>query len=182
MRSVDLVGIQMEVTTGVPVVILREHDEPHRVLPIFVGGAEAASIALAATGQTPKRPQAHDLMASLVESLDGHLDAVEVVELRDGTFVANLAISGPTGDRRVDTRPSDAIALAVRLGAPLFVSDAVLDEAGAVPVEEADEPTPIDAEAIDADVDRFRDFLDHVDPADFVTDDQGPTAADDASE
>jgi bifunctional DNase/RNase len=185
MRSVDLVGIQMEVHTGAPVLILREHDEPHRLLPIFVGGAEAASIALAANGQTLDRPLTHDLMANLVDSLDGHLDAVEVTELREGAFVANLAISGPAGDRRVDTRPSDAIALAIRLGAPLFVSDDVLDVAGALPSDTATEVTstdaaPPDTELIDAEVERFREFLGEVDADDFATGDDdhdgGPAA------
>jgi bifunctional DNase/RNase len=184
MRSVDLVGIQMEVNSGSPVLILREHDEPHRLLPILVGGAEAASIAIAAGGHTTPRPLTHDLMAVLVEQLDGHLDAVEVTEMRNGSFVANLAISGPAGDRRVDTRPSDAIALAVRLGAPLFVSEKVLDEAGALPSDLAsdDEAGPIEPELIDAEVDRFREFLGEVDPADFLPgdpedDDERPDAA-----
>ena len=170
----------MEVNSGTPVLILREHDEPHRLLPILVGGAEAASIAIAAGGHTTSRPLTHDLMAVLVEQLDRHLDAVEVTELRNGSFVANLAISGPAGDRRVDTRPSDAIALAVRLGAPLFVSDEVLEEVGALPTDvTADDEAapvdvePIDLELIDAEVDRFREFLGEIDPADFLPGDPG---------
>lgn len=165
MLSVDLVGIQLDPSTGASVLVLREHDAPHRVLPIVVGGAEAASIALAAQGQVMPRPMTHDLMATLVESFDGHLDAVELVDLQEGAFVANLAVSGPTGDLRLDTRPSDAIALAVRLHAPLFVSEHVLDQAGAQPAP----AVPDDAE-IDAEVDQFRDFLDRLDPDDFVDD------------
>jgi hypothetical protein len=165
MLSVDLVGIQLDPSTGASVLVLREHDSPHRVLPIVVGGAEAASIALAAQGQVMPRPMTHDLMATLVESFDGHLDAVELVDLQEGAFVANLAVSGPTGDLRLDTRPSDAIALAVRLHAPLFVSEHVLDQAGAQPAP----AVPDDAE-IDAEVDQFRDFLDRLDPDDFVDD------------
>ena len=130
MLLVDLIEIQMNPLTGESVLVLREHDEPNRLLPIVVGGVEAASIAFAAQGQTSPRPMTHDLMATLVERFDGHLDAVEVVGFQDGAFIANLAVSGPTGDLRLDTRPSDAIALAVRLHAPLFVSEHVLDEAG----------------------------------------------------
>ncbi len=118
MLLVDLVGIQVDPLTGVALLVLREHDAPNRVLPIVVGGAEAASIAIAAQGQTLPRPMTHDLMATLVERFDGHLDAVEVVDFQDGAFIANLAVSGPTGDLRLDTRPSDAIALAVRLARP----------------------------------------------------------------
>jgi hypothetical protein len=177
MLLVDLVGIQMDPGTGASVLVLREHEAPNRLLPIIVGGAEAASIAIAASGQTVPRPMTHDLMATLVEGFDGRVDAVEITELRDGSFFANLAVSGPTGERRVDTRPSDAIALAVRLHAPLFVSEQVLDEVGTLPSVELDE------EAIDAEVDQFRDFLADLDPTDFVvdsppvadTDDQSPT-------
>jgi len=170
MLSVDLVGIQLDPSTGASVLVLREHDAPHRMLPIVVGGAEAASIALAAQGQVMPRPMTHDVMATLVESFDGHLDAVELVDLREGAFVANLAVSGPTGELRLDTRPSDAIALAVRLHAPLFVSEHVLDEAGAQPA-----PAVLDDAEIDAEVGQFRDFLDRLDPGDFVA---GPDGVD----
>lgn len=171
MQLVDLIGIQLDPVAGVSVLVLREQDEPNRVLHIVVGGAEAASIAMAAQGVRPPRPMTHDLMATLVGSLDGHLDAVEVTELRDGAFVAALAVSGPAGSHRVDTRASDAIALAVRLHAPLLVSDEVLDEAGVVP--EPVEPEqlgvePLDPEQIDAEVDAFRALLDELVPDDFA--------------
>jgi len=165
MTLVDLIEIQMNPLTGESVVVLREHDEPNRLLPIVVGGLDAASIALAARGRTSSRPMTHDVMATLVEGLDGHLDAVEVTDLRDGAFIANLAVSGPTGDLRLDTRPSDAIALAVRLHAPLFVSEHVLDEA-ATSLEADGEPV-LDDDQIDAEVDRFRDFLEQLAPDDF---------------
>jgi bifunctional DNase/RNase len=129
-------------------------------------------VAIAASGNRFPRPMGHDIMAALVDALDGHLDAVEVTELHDGTFFANLAVSGPTGRHLIDTRPSDAIALAMRLQAPLFVSEAVLDEAGAVPMElegATDEQDQLAIEAaIDAEVDEFRSFLDDLDPADFI--------------
>jgi len=182
MRAVDLVGIQMDPLSGIYALVLREHDEPNRLFPIVVGGAEAMSIALAAQGQAPARPMTHDLMAALVESFDGRLDAVEVTDLDDGAFLATLAVSGPTGERRLDTRPSDAIALAIRLHAPLFVSDRVLDEVGMLPDDEQqhDEPhdvspvgEPVAPELIDAAVDEFRGFLADLDPADFADDPSG---------
>jgi len=160
-KLVDLVGLHIEATSGAPLVLLREHDAPHRVLPIFVGGPEAAAIATALSGQLPPRPLTHDVMAALVETLDGHIDAVEVTDLRDGAFLAELAVSGPDGGRRLDTRPSDGIALAVRLGTPLFVSEAVLDEAGTVLAEAPDE------EAIDQAVAEFRSFLDDLDASEL---------------
>jgi hypothetical protein len=162
MKLVDLVGLHVEASSGAPLVLLREHDAPHRIVPIFIGGAEAASIAVALSGQALPRPLTHDLMASLVQSLDAHVDAVEVTDLRDGAFLAEISVSGPAGGHRLDTRPSDAIALAVRLGAPLFISDEVLDQAGAVLDAEPDEA------AIDAAVAEFREFLDELDPADFA--------------
>ena len=162
MLLVDLVGIQMDPTTGASMLVLREHDAPNRLLPIIVGNSEAASIAIAASGQTVPRPMTHDLMATLVESFDGHVDAVEVTDLQDGSFLASLAVSGPIGERRLETRPSDAIALAVRLNAPLYVSEHVLDEAGTFPLVELDEAQ------IDAEVDEFRDFLADLDPTDFA--------------
>lgn len=192
MKQVDVAALAVETSSGNPVVVLREHDAPHRLLSIFVGGPEATSIALAASGQQSSRPLTHDLMATLVGSLDAAIDAAEITELSDGAFLANLALHGPTGEQRLDTRPSDAIALAVRVGAPLYVSDAVLEAAGTFPPdEEADTPVideseveqsgigqqQFDAEEIDRTVDEFRDFLDDVEPAHFADGDQeGPGA------
>ena len=172
MISVDLIGIQLDPLSGAAALVLREQDAPHRLLPIMIGQADASSIAIAASGSHVPRPMTHDLMASVVDALDGHLDAVEVTELHDGAFFANLAVSGPTGDLRLDTRPSDAIALAVRLHAPLFVSEHVLDEAGSYPEPEVE--AVLDDAEIDAEVDQFREFLDHLAPDDFANDPPAP--------
>ncbi len=169
MKLVDLAGLAVEASVGAPVVVLREHDEPHRLLPVIVGGVEAAAIAVAVTGEEPPRPLTHDLLALVVESLDGHLEAAEVTALTEGSFVARLRLRGPAGERWLDSRPSDAIALALRLGAPVFVSEAVLDEAGTLPVIEIEQPE-IDASDIDEAVESFRSFLDEVDPAQFDID------------
>lgn len=163
MRLLDLVGLHVEATSGTPLVILREHDAPHRVLPIFIGSAEAASIAVALSGQSPPRPLAHDLMVGLLEGLNGTVSAVEVTEIRDGTFFAELAMSGPDGERRLDARPSDSIALAVRLGVPLYASSEVLSQAGSTLADRPDE------EAIDRAVAEFRGYLDRMDPAALTT-------------
>ena len=170
MISVELIGIQVDPISGAATLVLREHDAPNRLLPIIVGQADASSIAIAASGTRLPRPMTHDLMASVVDALDGHLDSVEVTEVHDGAFFANLTLSGPAGQRRIDTRPSDAIALAVRLQAPLFVSEAVLDIAGALPdVDETSDDDQLAIEAaIDAEVDQFRTFLDELDPTDFI--------------
>jgi len=178
MREVEIAGLAFEAATGAPLVVLRETTEPRRVLPIFVGGTEAAAIGLALTGQTTPRPLTYDLMATLVQSLDAHVDRVEVTEVRDGAFLAELSVSGPTGVRRLDTRPSDAIALALRVQAPLFVSDAVLDQAGAVLPDTAE---PLDVRAIDEQVAAFRSQLDTLSPTAFG-DDTGPGTNGDADD
>lgn len=170
MIPVDIAGLQVEATTGSPVVLLREHDAPHRVLPIFIGGPEAAAIALALSAQTPPRPLTHDLMVSLVEQLDATIERVEVTMLRDGVYFAELSVSGPQGAQRLDSRPSDAIALAVRVHAPLFVAEAVLEEAGAV-VDAPDQPPP-DEQSIEEQVAAFRSSLENLDPGHFPT--EGP--------
>ncbi len=164
----DLAAVGVEANVGAPIVVLREHDEPHRLLPIFVGAPEADAIAMAATGQETERPMSHDLMAMLLLQLGGRLTAVEVTGMDEGTFVAELKIETSTDQRRVDARPSDAIALAVRLDAPVFVSDDVLDEMGALPLVAENVP---DQTTIDEEVSDFRAFLDDLDPARFGLDD-----------
>jgi bifunctional DNase/RNase len=170
MRQVELFGIQIDSETGATLVVLREQDEPHRMLPIFVGPGEAASIAMAFADEPSPRPSSHDLMTTFIEEVGARLDAVEVTDLRDDTFLAALTISGPAGELRLDSRPSDAIALAVRVDAPLFVAEVVLAEAGAVLPE-------LDEEAIDREVAEFRSQLDDVDLAELLehlTDDSEP--------
>lgn len=159
-KQVELIALTVEAESHAPLVLLRERDEPRRVLPIFVGPVEATAIALALGDESPPRPLTHDLMVTLVETAQARVERVEVTELRDGTFLAELAVSGPAGVRRVDSRPSDAIALAVRVDAPLYVAGAVLEEAGAVLAEALDEA------AIDEEVDRFRSALEAIDDPD----------------
>jgi bifunctional DNase/RNase len=175
MRQVEITGIALEATTGAPLVVLQERNAPHRAVPIFIGGPEAASIGFALAGETPDRPLTHDLMADLVELFQARLDRVDVTTMRDGAFLAEMTVSGPAGDQRLDTRPSDAIALALRLDAPLYVSDEVLEAAGSMFEVTSDDDTLhdtdlLDDEAIDAAVAAFRDELDVIDPASFEVD------------
>jgi uncharacterized protein len=167
MKRMELAGLVVEATSGAPVVVLREHDEPHRLLSIFIGGPEATAIAIAASGQMLPRPLTFDVMATLLQSLDGSIDSAEITELSDGAYLANLTVDGPNGRHWLDTRPSDAIALAVRVGAPLFVSEAVLDEAGVLPEPEPVSDHQLDEAAIDETVTEFRAFLDQVVPSQF---------------
>jgi bifunctional DNase/RNase len=158
---VDLVGLHVETTSGTPLLLLREQPPPHRVLPVFLGAVEAVAIAFALQDQPPPRPMTHDLLATLVDTLHAHVERVEVTEVREGTFVAQLTLMGTDGEHRLDSRPSDAIALALRVEAPVFVSDAVLDESGAI--------VRTTEEAIEDEVTRFRSFLTDVEPSEFET-------------
>jgi len=171
MKQVSVVGIQVEQSSGAPILLLRELEDPQRVLPLFIGPAEANSIALAMTGRRPPRPTTHDLMTTVLEMLGSHVDAVEVTELTNGTFHAALVLETPEGSHRIDTRPSDAIALAVRNDAPIYASDAVLDEAAAVVARGIDDEGAFDLETIEAEVEEFRSMLESFDPSKLSTGD-----------
>ena len=152
MQQLDVVGVRVEAPSNQPIVLLREVDGD-RFLPIWIGAVEATAIAFAQQGVVPARPLTHDLMRDVVSALDHRLEAVRITELRDGVFYAVLAFDGGT---EVSARPSDAIALALRTGTPIYGAEEVLDEAGIpVPEEEEDE------------VEKFREFLDQISPEDF---------------
>lgn len=157
--------MQLDSETGAVAIVLRERDEPGRVVPIVIGGIEAVSIAAAVSGDEPPRPASHDLMASLLDATGAHLDAIEVTELRDGAFLAELSLRGGDGDVRVDSRPSDAIALALRVDAPMFMTESVLDDAGFVLPEMPDE------EQIEEELEEFRTRLDEIGADAFADED-----------
>jgi bifunctional DNase/RNase len=173
MRPVDVLGLNVELASGAPLVLLREQQAPHRVLPIFIGAPEAVAIAHALNDDPPPRPFTHDLLAAFLQDLHAHVDHVELTELREGTFHAQLSVHGPTGERRLHSRASDAIALALRVDARVLASEDVLDEAAAVVTIVTDEKVVDDdvteQDVIDGEVARFRSFLDDVDPTDFET-------------
>ena len=117
--------------TNMPVIVLREiHGQ--RVLPIWVGVFEANAIQLQMEGVQTPRPMTHDLLKTVIEELGGHVERVVVCDLRDNTFYATLHVLSPSGPRMLDARPSDAIALALRSGARIFVEEAVIQSARSV--------------------------------------------------
>jgi hypothetical protein len=129
---VDILGLSTNPQSGgAYALILREVNGTRR-LPIIIGAAEAQSIALEMEGIKPPRPLTHDLMKNLISAFGAELQDIVIDDLRDGTFYAKLNID----NQQIDSRPSDAIALAVRYGAQIFVSAAVMDEAAFVPEEE----------------------------------------------
>jgi bifunctional DNase/RNase len=159
MLDLEVVGVRVEMPSNNPIVLLREPSSG-RYLPIWVGAVEATAIAYAQQGVVPPRPLTHDLMRDVLASLGAELAEVRITALQDGVFYALLVF---TSGVEVSARPSDAIALALRAGAPIRGAVEVLDEAG---IEIPDEP---DAEAVpDEDaVEEFRAFLDQVSPEDF---------------
>lgn len=139
-----------------PIVLLRERDGG-RYLPIWVGAVEATAIAYAQQGIVPPRPLTHDLLRDILTALGVTLQEVRITALEDGVFYAVLAFSNGT---EVSARPSDAIALALRVDAPIRGADEVLDAAG-IDIPD-DEPAPAEDQ-----VEKFREFLDQVSPEDF---------------
>ena len=161
MIRLSLVGVRIEVPTNQPIVLLRE-DSGARFLPIFIAPPEANAIVRALQGMEEHRPMTHDLFTLVLSDLATTLERVEITELRDGTFYAEIELEREGEKRRITSRPSDAIALAVRAGkdVPIFAAEEVLDEAG-VPFES-------DGEDEESTVQEFREFLDSVSPDDFV--------------
>ncbi|MCJ7726371.1 MAG: bifunctional nuclease family protein [Acidimicrobiia bacterium] len=154
---VELVGVRIELPTNQPIVLLKEVGGT-RYLPIWIGAGEATAIAFALEGVEPQRPLTHDLLRIATETLGAVVDRVVVTQLRDGIFYADLVFRRPDAEEAVvSSRPSDAIALAARTEAPIFVDPSVLDEAG-VEIHDEDE---------EAEVERFRDFLEEITPEDF---------------
>lgn len=162
MVEMELVGVRLEVPANSPIVLLREKVDRPRVLPIYIGGPEAAAIAYALEGVVTPRPLTHDLFKNLLDELAVSLRRVVVTELREHTFFAELELVLGGSVHRLSSRPSDAIALAARTGTPIFCAEAVLDECARRPEE--DEP----AEEADGLVDEFREFIENVSPDDFA--------------
>lgn len=139
--EVQVTGMRVDAASGVPVLELAEKTGAAgvvgRQLPIWIGPLEAQAIALEMHGVPPPRPLTHDLMKQLVERLGGRLDAVVIEDLRNDTYYASIRLATPSGDvLTVDARPSDAIALALRLHGPILVSDDLFSKAaksGAAP-------------------------------------------------
>ena len=125
--SVRVASVGFDPELQSPVVLLVEEQSPGRKLPIWIGVFEARSIAFALEAIPQPRPNSHDLLAAVMRELGGHLARVVITELREGTYYAELAIERDGRTLPIDARPSDAIALALRTGAPLFARSAVLD-------------------------------------------------------
>ncbi len=153
----ELVGIEMEQPPNIPCLLLRESAGDARILPIFIGSPEAAAIAFALEEVATPRPMTHDLMKDLLDQLGARIERVVVTELRDSTFFAEIILVHAGEVKSVSARPSDAVAIALRFGAPLFAEESVLNAAG----RRAGRAVP---EKV---VEEFKDFIEQVRPEDF---------------
>jgi bifunctional DNase/RNase len=145
-------------STNTPVVVLQE-EEGERTLPIWIGASEANAIALELQGVKPERPLTHDLMKHLVAGLGGELRRVVISGIRENTYLAELLIYRAGEVFEVDARPSDSIALALRMHAPIFSNDELLDRSGDGPDTSSPEPS--------SDPDALKRFLEKLDPQDL---------------
>lgn len=161
MIPVEVVGVRVEMPSNQPIVLLKEIDGV-RFLPIWVGAVEATAIAFAQQGVLPPRPLTHDLMKDLMEGLGGSLVSVTLTTLKEGVFYAELILRNQANEEfSISARPSDAIALALRTDSAIVASPELLEEAGIeIPAE--------DSSQANEEVERFREFLDNINPEDFV--------------
>jgi bifunctional DNase/RNase len=157
MVRVRVAHLGLDRTTNTPVVILQE-EAGERTLPIWIGASEANAIALELQGVRPERPLTHDLMKLLVSGLGGELRRVVIASLRENTYLAQLLIYRGTDVFEVDARPSDSIALALRMNSPIFLNEELLqrDDTG-----ESTPPQP------GSDPDALKRFLEKLDPQDL---------------
>ena len=155
----EVIGVRVEMPSNQPIVLLKEIDGA-RFLPIWVGAVEATAIAFAQQGVEPPRPLTHDLMNNLVELLDATLTAVHLTEIKEGIFYATMLLRDSSGGQlTISARPSDAIALAVRSHSNILATQGLLDEIG-IEIPQGD--------GENQEVEKFREFLDQINPEDFV--------------
>lgn len=165
MVEVRLRAVRVDLQSKTPVLLLQETEGEGRTLPIFIGTPEAAAIAYALQGVDMPRPLTHDLIRDLLQTLDVSVERVVITELRSSTYFAELQLRRGEERSVVSSRPSDAVAVAVRTGCRLYVSDDVMDSEGVLlAIESGDEE---DGESADELVGEFRRFLESVKPEDF---------------
>ncbi len=157
MIELNLVGVRVELPSNQPIVLLKER-EGERYLPIWIGAMEATAIAFALQGIQTQRPMTHDLLKNVLEEIQVQVERIVITELKEGTFYAVIVMSRNGTKYEVSSRPSDAIALAVRVNVPIFAQEEVLTEASIVIRDDEEQ-----------EVEKFREFLEQVTPEDFQT-------------
>ena len=159
MQEMVIYGVSFDMVGKQPIVLLKAVDT-NKFLPIWIGHPEAAAILMKLQGATTPRPMTHDLLSEVLGELDVSCTRVAVTELRENTFYASITLSVNGREVEIDSRPSDALALAVRSGAPIFAAEDVIEES-AIEFEGED----VNEEEI---VSEFKQFLDHVTPDEFA--------------
>ena len=160
MVEMSIYGVSFDLVGKQPIVLLKTA-EGNRYLPIWIGHSEAAAILMKLQGAVAPRPLTHDLLVNMLGELDVDVVRVTVTELRENTFYALITLRCNGREVEIDSRPSDALALAVRTNAPIFAADKVIEES-AIEFEHEVE----DTEEV---VEKFKEFLDSVSPEDFMT-------------
>ena len=159
MQEMEIYGVSFDMVGKQPIVLLKTVDG-NKFLPIWIGHPEAAAILMKLQGASTPRPMTHDLLNDVLSELEVSCTRVAVTELKENTFYAAITLSANGRDIEIDFRPSDALALAVRSGAPIFAADDVIAES-AIEFEHEVE----DTEEV---VEKFKDFLENVSPEDFA--------------
>jgi len=159
MQEMVIYGVSFDMVGKQPIVLLKTV-AGNKFLPIWIGHAEAAAILMKLQGTDTPRPMTHDLVTQIMGELNAHVAKITVTELRDNTFYASITLKAEASEIDVDSRPSDAIALAVRANAPIFAADQVIEDSG---IEFPDQP--VETEDVVA---QFKEFLENVTPEDFA--------------
>jgi bifunctional DNase/RNase len=159
MQEMVIYGVSFDMVGKQPIVLLKTVDS-NKFLPIWIGHPEAAAILMKLQGASTPRPMTHDLLCDMLGELDARCTKVSVTELRDNTFFASITLTIDGSELEIDSRPSDALAIAVRSGAPIFAAEEVIAES-AIEFEH-------EVENEDEVVEKFKDFLDEVSPEDFA--------------
>ena len=157
MIELTLVGVRVELPSNQPIVLLKEANG-QRYLPIWIGAVEATAIAFALQGIQTPRPMTHDLLRDILKGNEIQVEQIVISDLIEQTFYATIQMTTNGRSTEVSSRPSDAIALAVRIDAPIFAAEEVLDQAG-IEIKDDEE----------TEVEKFREFLDQVSPEDFAS-------------
>jgi uncharacterized protein len=153
LHPIEVIGVRVEMPSNQPIVLVRETDGV-RYLPIWVGAVEATAIAFAQQGVKSPRPLTHDLIQEVIEAVALPLESIHLTEMKNGIFYAELHFSG---GKIISARPSDALAIGLRMGTPMFATEDLFASAGIEIPDQSDD-----------EVEKFKEFLDHINPEDFA--------------
>ena len=162
MQEMVIYGVSFDLVGKQPIVLLKTADG-NKFLPIWIGHPEAAAILMRLQGAATPRPMTHDLVTDILSQLQAQVVRITVTELRENTFYAEITVQQDGSEIQIDSRPSDAIALAIRAEAPIFVADDVIEES-AIEFEGEE----VSEEELESEVRKFRSFLENVTPDEFA--------------